>query len=335
MVNRRYSIKQFGFVVKGERDNMASFKNTILITGGTSGIGLPAAQKIAQRHPDLQIIVASRTDNNHAADSINKSLGQKNVVFVKLDQSTPAGVRDFRSRFQGKFPPISILILNAGVQFPGEIGFIDSIERTFAINHLGTAMVFHLMAPYLTSDAHIVVTASGVHDPAQKSGMPHPQYTTSAQVARPDPKKAPKDGRIFYTTSKLCNVLWTYALDRRIREQGKSWTAVVYEPGFVPETGLSRDYPAPLRILAQKVFPRMLPVLRAAISPNIWTAKESGGALADLATDPKLRQSGKYYSEKRWMDSSKDSYDEAKQEELWDFTVKELAREGEDFNRLG
>lgn len=334
---RCYSIKRTVQVAKrrSKTHNMAGFKNTILITGGTSGIGLPAAQKIAKHHPDHQIIVASRTDKNNAADSINKALGQKNVIFVKLDQSTPAGVRDFHSRFQGKFPPISILILNAGLQFPGEIGFIDGIERTFAINHLGAAMVFHTMAPHLTSDARIVVTSSGVHDPAQKSGMPFPQYTTAAQVARPDPKTAPKDGRIWYSTSKLCNVLWTYALDRRIRAQGKSWTAVAYDPGFVPETGLSRDYPTPVRILAQKVLPRMLPVLRVALSPNVWTAKESGGSLADLAIDPKLRQSGKYFSEKRWIDSSTDSYVEAKQEELWNFTVKELARDGEDFNRLG
>lgn len=318
---------------------MATYKSTVLITGGTSGIGLHAAEKIAKQCPDRQVIVASRSNKDDAANSINAKLKQQNVVYLPLDLSDPENVRLFEQKFRQKtFPPVSALLLNAGLQFPGEIGFTSQgLERTFAINHVGGSLLFFLMMPHLTTNARIVLTSSGVHDPAQKAPMPLPVFKTAEQVARPDPKTAPKNGRVHYTTSKLCNMLWTYALDRRIRQNGKQWTVAAYDPGWIPETGLAREYPAPVRFLAYHIFPHMLPLFRLFMGPNIYRAKESGEFLADIAIDAKLDVGGKYFSEKKAARSSKESYDEAKQEDLWTWTIKEVAKDGEaeSFARLG
>lgn len=310
--------------------NMSKFKSTILITGGTGGLGYHAATKIAQQRPDHQIVLASRTDTKNAAESINIKLKQQNVAWLALDQSDPDKIKSFSREFRNRFPPISALLLNANLQFPGEIDFLNGFERTFAINHLGTSFLFFAMAPHLTSDARIVVTSSGVHDPAQRTMMPRPTYTTAAEAACPDAKTATMDGRLHYVNSKLCNVLWTYALDRRIRKEGKQWTVVVFDPGFVPGTGLARDYPPILRFVGQKVMPRLLPLMRLAISSNVFTAKESGQFLADLAIDPELRAlSGKYFSEEKDTPSSQTSYDETKQEDLWRWTAEEVAKHGD------
>jgi NAD(P)-dependent dehydrogenase (short-subunit alcohol dehydrogenase family) len=198
---------------------MSSYKSTILITGGTNGLGFEAAKKLAHECPDRQIVIASRT-NNQSADKINSQTGQKNVIFKALDQSDLNNVRAFARSFSG--PPISAILLNAGLQFPTGFGHLNGVERTFMINHVGGSLLFHLLASHLTRDARIVITSSGVHDPETAMGMPPPQWSTAEEMARPS--ETSKDGRIWYTNSKLANMLWAYALDRRIKTTGKAWT---------------------------------------------------------------------------------------------------------------
>ena len=75
-------------------------------------------------------------------------------------------------------------------------------------------------------------------------------------------------------------------------------------------------------------------MLRKVISPNIHTAKESGETLAWLAIGIEVAgRSGMYYEaspERKTRESSKDSYDEKKQEDLWDWTVKNVSASEEE-----
>ncbi|RYO94355.1 hypothetical protein DL766_005001 [Monosporascus sp. MC13-8B] len=88
----------------------------------------------------------------------------------------------------------------------------NGLEATFGISHVGHALLLHLLAPGLAPDgAPTVLASSGTHDPAQKSGLPDGKYDTAASLALP--------GRQRYATSKLVNLLWPYALTRRLRAQ--------------------------------------------------------------------------------------------------------------------
>ena len=49
--------------------------------------------------------------------------------------------------------------------------------------------------------------------------MPDPRYTSADDLAHPRVEQSADDGRRRYTTSKLCNVLFTYELDRRVRRR--------------------------------------------------------------------------------------------------------------------
>lgn len=299
---------------------MSQFKTTILITGATNGLGLETARILAKRCPDQQIIIASRRDNGAVQD-----INAKNVTFIPLDLSSLEGVRKFAKEVE-KYPRISIMLLNAALQFPHEVGYYSSgIERTLAITHVGHSLLFHLLAHHLTENARIIVTASGVHDPDQKTGMPKPAWTTAAEAARPDPKTAPKDGRLWYVHAKLANIMWMYALDRRIKQQQKQWTVTAFDPGLLPGSGLAREYSGFLRFLWHHVFPRIMPILRIAFgTDNVHTTQESGFALARLATDD-VDRGGKYFEGLKVISSSKDSYNEAKQEDLWSWTINEVA----------
>lgn len=310
---------------------MSTFKQSILITGGTSGLGYEATAVLARHYKDAKVVIASRRDPDSAATKINQINGQKNVEFLPLDLGSHDNIRTFVKTWNDqKFPPISALILNAGLQFPDKLSFTsDGIEATFGVNHVGHALLFHLLQPNLADEARIVVVASGTHDPAQKTAMPDAVYTSGEELAHPPKGDAPKgSGRQRYTTSKLCNVLWTYALHQRVSQLAptKKWTVVAFDPGLMPGTGLARDAGPILRFIWYHIFPALIPILRRVFHHNVHTPKQSGANLAFLVTDPNVRaKSGVYYEIRKEIPSSVDSYEESKQEELWAWTVKTLA----------
>jgi hypothetical protein len=105
--------------------------------------------------------------------------------------------------------------------------------------------------------------------------------------------------------------------------------------GLMPGTGLARDFGGVLKFIWLHLMPRMLPLLRLVISPNIHTPQESGANLAWVALDSSVAgTSGKYYEGKKEIRSSKDSYDEAKQDNLWEWTVANISANEEEKQRF-
>ncbi|KAK6193297.1 hypothetical protein LQW54_012598 [Pestalotiopsis sp. IQ-011] len=284
-----------------------SYTRSVLITGGTINLGYYAALEIAREHPDWLVVIGSRSDKEHAAESINKTLQQNNVFFLHLDLSESENVRTFAENWIAKgYPPIQALLLNAALQFPDKMVLTaEGIEATYAISHVGHALLFHLLCPYLAQNAHVVVTASGVHDPAQKSGLPDAIYTTAEELAHPPPAMAKRPGTGHYTNTKLANFLWTYVLNRRLSQN-------------VPDRGIKTGV---MRFAWFKIFPRITPLLRVVFTANIHKPSESGASLAHVA-DNAANVSGKYFEGRKEIQSSQQTYDEKKQDDLWQWTIK-------------
>ncbi|KAJ4348115.1 uncharacterized protein N0V89_009487 [Didymosphaeria variabile] len=316
------------------------YKRSVIITGGTISMGYHAALSIARLHPDYLIVLSSRSDPNHAADTINKTLRQNNVIYLPLDLSSSSNIRAFAKEWSQKaFPPVQALLLNAALQFPGALTLTDEgIEKTFAITHVGHALLFHLICPSLAPKARILITASGVHDSALKTGMPKPIYTSAEQLAHPPSEIAKGDGRTHYVNAKLANILWTYALQKRLDESGNERDICVnaMDPGLMPGSGLAREYPPFFRWLWNNVLPRIMPVLRLAFGTrNIHSVEESGEALARLGVAEDVEGvKGKYYEGKKERKSSVESYDVKKQDDLWEWTVEWAARDGEELGKF-
>jgi NAD(P)-dependent dehydrogenase (short-subunit alcohol dehydrogenase family) len=170
----------------------------------------------------------------------------------------------------------------------------------------------------LNDRARIVVVSSGTHNPDQFTGMPKPDYRDAISAAKPelgaDPGSA---GRRAYTTSKLCNVMFTYELSRRLKAEGHDTICVTaFDPGLMPGTGLARDY----RPFQKFLWNFALPALR--FIPGVNSTNKSGVDLARLVLDPGLEGvSGEYFVGRRSVPSSKQSYDERKAAELWESSV--------------
>jgi NAD(P)-dependent dehydrogenase (short-subunit alcohol dehydrogenase family) len=149
--------------------------------------------------------------------------------------------------------------------------------------------------------------------------MPHPDYTSAADLAQPRAEASGNDGRRRYTTSKLCNVLFTYELDRRL-DHGRAGVAVnAFDPGLMPGSGLARDYP-PLQRLAWRY---LFPALR--VLPGVRGTGTSGRFLAALTSDARFDGiTGEYFAGLRPIRSSADSYDRNKALDLWETSERLL-----------
>jgi uncharacterized oxidoreductase len=135
--------------------------NTILITGGGSGIG----EALAQRFHDAGntvIVAGRRLDALEAACA-----GRANMHPLVLDVESAAGVADFARRLLAAHPAINVLVNNAGIMRFEAIDAkrdLSDAEATIATNLLGPirlidALVEHLQAQ---ADAAIVNVTSGL-----------------------------------------------------------------------------------------------------------------------------------------------------------------------------
>ncbi|KAI9710507.1 MAG: hypothetical protein M1820_002643 [Bogoriella megaspora] len=306
------------------------YKSSILVTGGTTGLGYCAAVEIARQKPDAVVIIASRSSADDAAAKINKALNQSNVQYLPLDLSVLANVHEFASKFlAASYPPLSALVLNAGIAYPGTVEYTeDGLEKTFAVNHLAHALLFYLLRPHLCSTARIVITSSNAHDPAMKTGMPDALYLDASEAARPTERTLKQPGRKRYTTSKLCNVMWMYALSRHVETTGLKYTVTALDPGMMPGTALARTASPTERFIWNRVLPHIIPVLRRTLNPNIHKPEESGAALARLAVGKDVEGiTAKYFEGRKELQSSEQSYDVSKQDNLWKWTATAVAKD--------
>ncbi len=311
-------------------------QNTALVTGGNSGIGFECARALARQGWHVAIASRDATTSAEAARRIAAESGGDAVSVFGLDLGSLASVRQFAKEIDARNLPLRALVLNAGAQFQtGPRLSADGFESTFAVNHLGHFLLANLLIPKLLAQtpARIVVVASGVHDPKQRTGMPHAAITDMDTLAASGgPSRDRFDGRLAYVNSKLCNLWFVYELARRLEAAGigrdGALTVNGFDPGLVPGSGLARDYSPALRWIWNNVLPGVAAVLNP-IMAGMSTAPKSGGALARLVTDPALEGvSARYFpSTARWREapSSEESYDAARARELWEASVRMAA----------
>lgn len=286
---------------------------SVVITGANTGLGLECARAILARDESWHIVLAVR-DTERGQAAVADLGAPERCTVLACDLASLRSVRAFTAALAAAgLPPLHAVIGNAGLQVVSGLQKTeDGIETTFGVNHLGHFALIDGLRDQLANPARIVLVASGTHDPKKFTGMPHPRYTTAEALAHPLPDE-PVDGRRRYTTSKLCNVLYAYELDRRLDNGAQGVTVTAFDPGLMPSSGLSRDYTP-----VQKVIWRVVsPLLRAL--PNVNTVATSGARLAALATDPRFDGvTGAYFEGVNAIRSSAESYDTDKAHDLWE-----------------
>jgi NAD(P)-dependent dehydrogenase (short-subunit alcohol dehydrogenase family) len=290
---------------------------TVVITGANAGLGLECARSMLASDETWHVVLAVR-DPSRGADAVAKLAAPQRCTVLSLDLASLQSVRGFGGRLRDAgLPPLRAVVCNAGLQVvDGTKLTDDGVEMTFGVNHLGHFALVRGLLDQLEAPARVVIVSSGTHDPKKFTGMPHPQYTSAEELAHPAAGTS-VDGRRRYTTSKLCNLLFAYELDRRLGQGADGVTVTAFDPGLMPGSGLARDYSS----LGKFAWRYLFPLLR--VLPNVNSTRASGRRLAALACDPQLEGvTGKYFEGVKQIRSSADSYDRALAMDLWDTSEK-------------
>lgn len=294
--------------------------HTIVMTGASRGIGRIAAQRILEQDPGAHLVVIARGAGakSLAADLASR---RRSVSAVTAELGSLSSVRDAAAQIiadleRGALPPLRGFIGNAGTQYVNATTQTsDGFEATFAVNVLANHVLIRALEPHFEPGSRVTITASDTHfgDFAHNMGMvPGPVWQAPDRLAKtaafPKPETTTA-GRTAYSTSKLAVIYLVHEYARQLR---KDIDVISYNPGFVPGTGLARNADAVSRFLMGRIMPLMT------LTPMATSQADAGRFLADAALGATASQSGAYVDRSKAARSSAESYDPAREIELWD-----------------
>ena len=141
---------------------------TVVITGGTSGIGEVAAKELARMGARM-IVIARDKSRADATLARLRRCGPGLAHCAHLaDLTRIAEMKRVAAEIAAEEPRIDVLINNAGALFGSRQITADGLEYSFALNHLAYFVVTELLRDRLvvSAPARIVSTASGAHEGA-------------------------------------------------------------------------------------------------------------------------------------------------------------------------
>jgi retinol dehydrogenase 14 len=273
---------------------------TVLITGGSGGIGRATALGLAAMRAHVAIVGRDRERTEAAAREIREAGGGQVDAFV-ADMSSQAEVRRLAAEVLETLPRIDVLVNNVGGYWDTRHVTADGLERTFALNHLAPFLLTHLLLARLrqSTPSRVVTVSSGAH--------------TMGRIDFDDlGGERSYSGMRAYSQSKLANILFTHELARRLVADGV--TANALHPGMV-RTGFGAEDAGTL----QRLF---TPLMR----PFMKSAAQGAATSIHLASSPELEGvTGRYFAGCKPKRSSKRSYDQAAAERLWQVSAELVA----------
>jgi NAD(P)-dependent dehydrogenase (short-subunit alcohol dehydrogenase family) len=269
----------------------------VVISGATSGIGLIAARKLAAAGLRLVMIARDRSRAERALSQLAKLEPHQQHRAHYADLSRLVEVKRVAAEISEREPRVDVLINNVGNVFGARGITDDGLERTFAINHAAPFVLTCGLRRSLiaAAPARIVHTASDAHR-NQLLDLADLQLSQGYSMLR------------AYGRSKLCNILFTRELARRLA--GTGVTATCFHPGFV-KTSLGQNDGGVMRHLIK------LAMLFAGNPEN------GANTMVYLATAPQVAgQSGRYYYNCRPHSPSAAACDDETAKRLWQQTAQ-------------
>ncbi|KAF1334174.1 Ww domain-containing oxidoreductase, partial [Globisporangium splendens] len=256
----------------------------VVVTGANAGLGFATTLPLVRDGAHVILACRDETRGRAAAQKIPDLLAQEDeengnkqqhgvAEYMNLDVGNLDSIHAFAREFTAKYDRLDILVLNAGVKAVKYSTTVDGFEAQFGINHLGHFALTSLLFDTLKkSEAARVVTVSSISH--------HGCAVDFDNLNAAPPQYAAMDA---YRRSKLCNMLFSYELDRRLKVAGITNVASVpCHPGVTESNllpNLLENYDSVI-IRGVIRFVHSLP----------WAQTNAMGALCILcaATDPNV-----------------------------------------------
>ncbi|MCY4501700.1 MAG: SDR family oxidoreductase [Alphaproteobacteria bacterium] len=267
---------------------------TALVTGGTTGIGFVTARVLAEKGAAVTIVGRSPQRGEQAARAIRAEVPGAEVRFERADLSLLDESRRLARNIAESTERLDVLVNNAGAIFSRRQVTADGLEATFALNHMSYFLLTNLLLNRLRAAeaGRIVVVASIAH---RRARLDFDDLQCERRYSV----------RTAYSRSKLANVMFAYALARRLEDSPVTVNAL--HPGLVASRfGSNNGW----------LFRNGL---KLAFRVSGAIGVEEGAELnIRLASDPALEGvSGRYFSDGEEVPSSPASLSVEDQERLW------------------
>lgn len=260
-------------------------QKVVLITGSTDGIGKQTALELARKGAKVLLHGRDLEKGRSVLDELQGKIGSEGEFFL-ADLSSQRQVRHLADEIRAKHERLDVLINNAGTYEPERTLSEDGLEKTFAVNYLAPFLLSRELLGLLHSSAPSrIVNVSSIAHWNGKVDWDNLQGERRY------------DGFDAYALTKLCLVLFNYALARRLEGTGVS--ANCLHPGVVRTK-----------------------LLRAGFGDYPGESVEKGARTAVyLASSPDVEAvTGRYFENCRATRSSPQSYDLRLQERLWEMS---------------
>lgn len=271
---------------------------TMVVTGGTSGIGLAGALDLARQGHRIVLVARDPARAETALRQLRRAGPGVDHALHLADLSRLSEMKRVGAAIAAAEPRVDVLVNNAGALFDRREEVEGGFEKTFALDHLSYVVLTDALLPSLTAAgrARVVSTSSEGH-----------RFATldfdDLQARRG------YSGWKAYCRAKLANILFTRELARRL--SGTGVTANCFHPGFVASR-FADETGGPFR-----------PVFGLAKSLFAITPEKGADTLVHLATSPEVEgRSGGYYSRRKLRTTSRAGQDDAAARRLWDLSAE-------------
>lgn len=198
----------------------------ILVTGASAGLGVETARALAACGATVVGAARDLDKARQATESVRAAAKNGGgLELVRLDLASLPSVRACADGLIAAGKPFDVIIANAGVMACPKGATADGFETQFGTNHLGHFVFINRLTSLLSRGSRIVNLSSAGH--------------RFADVDLDDPgfERTEYQPFVAYGRSKTANVLFSVALDARLKDKGVRATAV--HPGGI-QTELGR-----------------------------------------------------------------------------------------------
>ncbi len=269
---------------------------TILVTGGTEGIGKATVFQLARLGNSVFILARDKNKAEAVVKEIRASFSNASVGYFLADLSSLSQVYETAHSIKEELPVIDVLINNAGLTSVQRKLSKDGLELTFAVNHLSHVLLTNTLLENLqqSKQGRILMVSSKLHESA-KPNLSDLQMEKSYSMMN------------AYNCSKLYNIYYAQELSKRL--SGTPVTINSLHPGLV-NTEIARD----IKGIAGSFYATF-------IKPFFLTPEQGAETSAYLAMSEEVKSvTGKYFVKCKEAKVSQLAKNLELQEQVWNLS---------------